>query len=640
MPRCAALVALFVVQHTVGCAGEPECANLRPWEGIQNHVQTFEVAVDADARRLYTTALGSRVMLAYDADSHEVLFDLPVGNDPLVTPEVEVDLAGRPWIAASGDPAIMLFDPQTRDRTIHWDILRSARDLAPRQAGGMVYLGLTEDSNNILAALDADGVVKATLDVGESAKGLIPMDDFTRVGVTLASGALLVLDSDDLSEVQRCEIALRNPWHGAQLDDGTVIVSAEGGIGTAACGDEAALAWPLGQENMEVVSLGDHAVVLDRMADEEGYDPNLGIARLVDATGLLTSYPTFKNTGFGALDPETGLLWLNSEGTSELLAVHPADGALEVGIPGGTFIDGLMVDPEDSSVLYATGRLSDTLVRIEGTELTHAHDDLHWPYAPVVDLQRDTLWVMSQTESTLHAFDRHDLEPGAVIDTGLGPNTLLTFGGLMMNVGRGTLFFAHSQLDLLLEIDPDSGEELGRWDLGGPLITDPDEVGELALRVTPEAEHLLVVRSNDARVQRIDTDSMEVTTVFMPEEVAEALGNGHKTDFMRYYPGDDLLYIGGMAVDVQSLERWEEKDLEVTRLAGRHPVKDSQWIAVDDDQQRIVRLSEKGRVRGSISFAKNELHATVFKVSPEERSVYMTRALHGNVCSFPVAWLR
>ena len=160
------------------------------------------------------------------------------------------------------------------------------------------------------------------------------------------------------------------------------------------------------------------------------------------------------------------------------------------------------------------------------------------------------------------------------------------------------------------------------------------------MRVTPAAEEIIVVRSNDARLQRIDPDGSEVETVFLPSDVAEALGNGHKTDFLRHFPTENLLYIGGKAVQLDTLDRWEEKDLEVTRVVGRHPVKGDQWIAVDDNSRNIVRLNEEGEEVGSVTFAEHELHATVLKVSPEERAVYMTRALHGNVCSFPVSELR
>lgn len=629
---------LAFIALLLGCAREPICVDLRPHEDIGNHVQTYEVAVDAERRRVYTTALGSSVLLVYDADSGAVLQDMPLGNDPLNTPEVELDLAGNLWVGANTDPPVMHFDVASGDRTILWDELSGTRDLAPRASGGMVVLGRSDSSNNAVVAYDADLQPVARFESDASVRGLVPMDSLQAVGLTLADGELLVLSSEDLSELSRCPVAISRPWHGAQLDDGTVVLSSEGAIGTACV--EHPQAWLMGQENMEVLSMGDHALVLDRLGFEDGFDPNLGIGRLVGPDGLIDAFPTAKNTGFGALDASTGLVWVNSEGTSEVLAMDPTTGAFSMAVRGGTFLDGLTADPDDTSVLYATGRLSDTIVRIEADAATASTTAIHWPFSPVLDLQRDLLWVLGHTEGTLHALDRDDLSVQRSIDPELGSNTLLTFGNIMVHMDRGTLFFAESQQDLLVEIDPDSGEELGRWDLGGPIITDHDEVGELALRVAPGSEQVYVVRSNDARVQRLDPGTGDLETVFLPQDVADALSDGHKTDFLRHYPSEGLLYIGGKAVRLGNLERWGDKDLPVTRLAGRHPTRREEWIAVDDSRQSIVRMDQDGEELGSIGFARHELYATVFKVSEEERSVYMTRALHGNVCSFPVRDLK
>jgi streptogramin lyase len=622
----------------LGCGRVPQCANLCLREGIANHVQPYEVAIDVERRRVYSSALGSSVVLAYDADTHEVLQDYPLGTSPLTTPDLEVDRDGNLWIVANTEPALVRFDRDTGDRLLMWGALQGARDLVPRAAGGVVVLGRSEGSNNTLLAFDDQAELVARLELESAARGLVPMDDFERVGVTIEGEALLLLSTADLAEEGACPIAIQRPWRGAQLDDGTVVLVNEGSIGTACV--EQPQAWRVGEENMEVISLGDHALVLDRMGMEEGDDPNLGIARLVDAEGVYDRYPTFKNTGFGTLDPHTGLVWANSEGSSEIAVFDPETGAVEERIKVGTFLDGLAADPEDTSVLYTTGRLSDTIVRLEGTTRTADCHEVHWPYSPIVDVQRDLLWVLGHTEGTLHGLDRQALRPRRQIDPGLGSNTLLTFGTIMLNTARGTLFFAESQRDLLLEIDPDSGEELARWELGGPLIEDRDEVGELAVRASSEDGMVYLVRSNDARVQRLDPDSSDLQTAFMPQDVVEALGAGHRTDFLRIYPQHGLLYIGGKAVRLDDLSRWEERDLPVTRLAGPHPTRERQWIAVDDARRHIVRLDEDGNELGRMAFASHELYATVFEMSPETRSVYMTRALHGMVCSFPVSSLR
>jgi streptogramin lyase len=622
----------------LGCGREPQCADLKVREDLANHVQPYEVAIDVERRRVYSTALGSQAVLAYDADTHEVLQDYPLGTSPLTTPDLEIDPDGNLWIVANNDPAIVRFEKATGDRRIYWNELDGARDLVPRAEGGAVVLGRSGASNNALRAFDDQGEVVASLELEAAARGLVALDGFERVGVALEGELLLLLDSADLSEAGTCPHVMQRVWRGAQLDDGTVVLSGEGSIGTACV--ERPQAWRVGEENMEVISLGDHALVLDRIGLEEGFDPNLGIGRLVDADGVYDRYVTAKNTGFGALDPSTGLVWANSEGTSEIVIFDPETGDLDDAIEVGTFLDGLAADPEDTSVLFATGRLSDTIVRLEGVTPTASSSEVHWPYSPIVDVQRDLLWVLSHTESTLHGLDRQDLTLERSFDPGLGSNTLLSFGTIMLNTERGSLFFAESQRDLLLEIDPDSGEELGRWELGGPPIEDRDQVGELAVRASSEDGMVYVVRSNDARVQRLDPDSGSLQTEFMPEDVGAALSVGHRTDFLRIYPQHGLLYIGGKAVRLEDLSRWEDRDLPVTRVAGPHPVKKGQWIAVDDARRHIVRLDGDGTELGRMAFASHELYATVFEMSPETRSVTMTRALHGMVCSFPVSSLR
>ena len=632
------MVWIALIAALMGCSKEPVCVDLKVRDDMSNHVQVYEVAIDQQRRRVYSSALGSAVLLAYDADTYEPVQDYPLGSGPLTTPDIEVDSDGNVWVAANTSPPVMRFEEGTGDRDILWGELVGARDLAPRAAGGMVVLGRSEGSNNALVAYDADAQPVATLELASSTRGLISMDGAQHVAVTVDEYELIVLSTDDLSEVSRCPIAMQNPWRGAQLDDGTVVLANEGSIGTA-CVDTPEV-WRVGEENMEVVSLGDHALVLDRIGDEPGYDPNLGIGRLVDAQGVYGQYPTAKNTGFGAYDSATGLVWVNSEGTSEVLAMDPVTGELLEAIRGGTFLDGLAVDPDDHSVLYATGRLSDTMVRIEDDLRTADTRAVHWPYSPVLDLERDLLWVLSHTESVLHAVDREDLSAIGSIDPGLGSNTLLTFGNILIHPGRGTLFFAESQRDILLELDPGSGDELGRWDLGGPLITDPDAVGELAMRIDPDGGQVYLARSNDARVQRLDPNSGELWTVFLPDDVTNALSAGHRTDFMRLYPDEALLFIGGKAVHMEDLERWTERDLPVTRIVGRDPNHYDRWIAVDDAMRHIVIVDNDGEEHGRQVYARHELYATVFKVSPKNRSVYMTRALHGMVCSFPVKSLK
>ncbi len=633
-------LSLPLASILAGCAREADCVLLKPMLEVQNHVQVFDLALDLERRRVYSSALASRAVLVYDADTFEVIEDLPLGTTPAPTPAVEVDRDGHLWVAANAEPALRRYSAEDGARRVYWEEIDGARAVAARASGGVVVLGRDDVSNNTLMAMDADGELVIRADVEQAASGLFALDEGERVAAALNAGEIAIYDSESLEELERCPLAFSMPWDGAQLDDGSIVVASAGAVGLAGCGERAAVAWRVGVENMEVLSLGDRAVVLDRIGSGEGVDPNLGLARSFDASGQVGEFATGKNTGFGAWDAQADQLWLNSEGSSETWVVDPQTGDALQTISVGTFLDGLALDPERSQVLYVTGRLSDTLVRVEGGGVTAASSQVHWPFSPVVDVERDLLWVLEHTESRILGLDRDNLSIERSIDPGLGPNTLLSFGNIMLHTTRGTLFFAESQHDLLLELDPDSGQEIGRWELGGPAIEDPDQVGELALRMDPDEGVVFLARSTDARVQRVDPDAGELLTAFLPDEVLEQLRVGHSTDFLRHFSGDGLLYVGGAAVKMDSLERWEERDLPVTRLVGRHPRHDDQWIAVDDQRRRLVRVDEQGEILGSLPFAANELHATVVRVGADTNEVYMTRALHGNVCAFPVRWLR
>jgi len=622
------------------CASEPDCVSLRPLDGFENHVQVFDLAIDVERRRVYSSALGSRAVLVYDADSRQVVDQLILGEAPLTTPVLEVDLGGAVWVATDGSPALLRFDPDTQELRSYGDEIDGARAIARRADGGVVVLGRDEVSNNTLMAMDADGERVIRHDVEADATGVFPLDGGARVAVPLHEGELVIYDGSDLVELERCELSIVKATYGAQLDDGTVVVASEGAVGIAGCDGVAPLAYRDGVEIMEVISLGDHALVLDRIGSGEGVDPNLGLARSYDRSGLLGSFVTGKNTGFGALDPRTELLWLNSEGSSEVLVMEPDDGELVEAIRTGTFLDGLAIDLALPGVTFVTGRLSDTVVRLEGDAVTATTGEIRWPWSPTPDAERGLLWVLEHTDSRVHGLDWDDLNVVHSIDPGLGPNTLLTFGNLDLHPELGTLFLADSQRDLLLELDPDSGLELTRWELGGPLIDDPDEVGELAVKIHPDALVVYTGRSNDGRVQRLDPSTGELREASLEAGLLGELRAGHSTDFLELWTGADLLYVGGFAFDATTLERLDELDLDVTRMIGPHPTKAGHSIAIDDDERLILRIDEGGRVRGRVEFASIELHATAAKVDAADERVWMTQALYGQVCAFPVADLR
>jgi DNA-binding beta-propeller fold protein YncE len=612
----------------------PECASLRLDRELGNHLQPYQVAIDPERRRVLSTALGSRNVALIDADTDELLDLYRVHTDALTSPDIAVSTTGTVWIVAAAAPGLVRLDLDSGDRQPLSEVFSVGRALLPLSDGRMAALGGSDDTMRLVILAD-DGTVLDTLSLSQRASALIDLDDDT-IGLLSASGELIVLSAHDLSEQDRCPLPFAASA-GARLSDGTIIVAATHAIGIAGC-DREPVMWSVGTENKDVISLGDTAMVLDRIGSGE-VDPNTGIAWVVSAQGVSEGLPTAKNTGFGAYDPVTDRLWFNSEGTTEILAMTP-EGDIEAAVRTGSHIDGLTLDPQDDRIAFVSGRLSDTFARIEGTTVTASTDVVRWPYSPIVDIHRDIVWTVSQLDSVIYGLDRTDLSTKYTWDAGRESNILLTFSALAYHPTRRTLYFAESQSDTLLELDPDTGRILASWDLGGPLIEDRDEIGELSIRVSMPDEAVFIVRSNDARVQRLDPDSGTITTV-THEELADTLVRGSsRVDGVRLFPDRRRMYIGGHAVDLDTLARVTDEDLDVSRLLGVHPRRSGRWLAVSSDQHALVELTEKGRERGRLTFTDRDLSAALFRIVQSTDEVAMTRSSDAFYCPFDVREIR
>ena len=630
----------------LGCTVRPYCLYLGPDAEKPNHVQPFEIGVDPATRRVFSTSLGSRTVAVIDADEGVIDRMLPTGSRPLAYPDIAVDENGIAWVTARQIPPVLRYDLDSGERTEPpAELARSGTGIAA-PGGGVLLLGFDGDGSQALVLIDSDGqvVTHRTLDGG--ANWILPIDD-DHVGLirrfdsgNCCDDGLELLSLPALEAVSSCDLPFEAE-RGAALGDGTVIVVDKHHVGVAGCEGEAPVGWTAGSENKDVISLGDTAMVLDRTGVDEGWDPNWGVARIVAPDGILEdrTFVSGKNTGYGAFDPVSGLVWVNSEGTTEVRALDPVAGQVVTEVRTGTFLDGLIMDFEHAGVLYATGRLSNTFARIDNGEATVEHTGVAWPFSPQVELARDRVWVMSQLESTIHGHRRADLAPEIVIDTGLGTNRLLTFGSLAFHPSRQTLFFAHSGEDRLLEIQPDTQQILASWELGGPAIEDWKEIGHLLVRVEGGSGALIVCRSNDGRVQRIDPDDDGIQTVWLEGADADAVGAGNAVDFAAVLPKDDLLYVGGVAFDVNTLERLPDQDLDVHRVVGPHPNKPNQRLVVTHDN-KLARVDSDGTVLGSLPFAAHDLHSTVFRIDGKNDAIAMVRAHDAYVCWIDVSDLR
>lgn len=604
--------------NATATADGPVCVGLPGGHPSQNHLQPFELAIDATRRRAWSTALGTGTLAEVDLDTGALVRTVLLAESALVVPDLAVGAGGVVWIAQENPPAVLRYDPVADALTRHATGLDAADTVVPTPGGGAVFVGVADGVRTVVVVDGAGNLV--TVEAIPDAGGLLAMGE--RVGI-FEGATLAVRALPGLAVEASCALPL-DAVRGAVLDDGRVVVADGTGVGLAGCDGEDAFGWTVGVENKDVLAWGGRALVLDRIGPD---DPNLGFVRTVDAAGPVDAFPTAKNSGFGALDPVTGLLWLNSEGTAEVWAVDPTDGAVVHAVRTGAFVDGLAADPSDAAAVYATGRLSDTVAHVvDGAVVADTHA-VRWPYAPLVDEARGRLWVLSQTEAAVVGLDLATLEVTDTIDLGVGPNPLLTFGTVALDADTGRLWVAESAADLLLEVDPDAGTVTASWDLGGPAVEDPDAIGELLVRVA--AGGVYVFRTHDGRLQRLNGDVL--TTVAADQDLLARLAEHARLDVLQVTA--DTAWAGGGAFDATTLARLPDRDLDVSRLVGGDG--DGGWLALASDEEHLVRLTADGEERGALAVPDADDHATTLRAGAGV--VWMGRPKDAEVCAFPVA---
>ncbi len=617
------------------CAPAPICESFGPEEGRANHIQPFEVAVDPWARRAFSTSLSTLTLGIHDLDAQEMIAAAPLAERPLVFPDVAVDDLGVVWVVSYGNPPVIRLHGHPSMRLYPQTSIMLARRVVPVPGGGAVILGVDTSGEDLLALVDAAGQEILTRSPERTALGLIPLGP-DGLGLLLGGsteGALAVLSWDSLADVAGHDLPFI-AQRGARLDDGSVVVSSLEQIGLVAADGAEPVGWTAGIENYDAISLGDRALVLDRIGPD---DPNLGVARIVGPDGVddAHTFTTAKNTGFGALDPTTGLVWANSEGTAELVALSPDAGTVEAAILTGTHLDGIAFDRSADGVLYVTGRLSDSVLGLNEFAVAAESSAVPWPFSPMTDFERGIVWVLSQTDAAVHGLDKDTLEVVVTHDLEPEYNALLTFGSMVLHPETMNLLVAESSLDRVVELDPDEGTLLNTWDLGGPALTDPDLVGHLQVFFDSETDALILCRSTDARVQRLDPATGQLETVWL-EGLEDVVGVGNAVDFATLLRKERLLYIGGVAVDADTLERLPDEDRDVFRVIGPHPSEEDEILAVDPARRTLLRLGREGEQLGTLTFTDADANAGLFRVDPWREQVLMVRSADARVCSFPV----
>ncbi len=604
------------------CKPSPDddaCFSLLADPAVVNFVQPFDVYVDSTHRRVWGTALGTASLAEIDADTFVAGETIRLGETALERPQVIADVAGVAWIGSTSAPSLYRWDPTLDDLTTSTP-LDTVSALVPRPGGGLVAFGLL-NSVHTLALIDADGTVGITQPV-PGAGGIAPLAD----GLLLLGEAGEVRGWDDLALVRTCPLPFE-AQNGAGLADGGVVVTDDDRIGYSDC--TTTLQWDVGVEAKEIAPYADGALVLDRIGPE---DPNLGMAWMVTSAGVTPDFQTAKNTGFGGIDPVTGLLWGNSEGTAEITAFDPGSGAEVVADKLGTFVDGIAPDPDEPGVMIATGRLSDTVERVVDGVVTARTDLVHWPYSPAIDDTRGMVWMVRQTDGTIIGLDATTLGPITEIDLGFAPNPLLTFSTLTYDRSRDLLYLAESYSDTLVLVDPGNRAEIARWSLGGPVITDPDAIGELTVRVDSSSGYVLVGRTNDGRIVRVDPVSGEVvTTDFTANSPSE-----RQIDSLHTFPEHGVFFMGGHGFDTRTLA--PEVTIPASDVIATEPRDD--WLAVSPDQQELQRLDADGKVKAALNIADKTLNAMIVDITFDLKTLLVGHADDATICRYPTSDVR
>ncbi|MDP7112596.1 MAG: hypothetical protein QGH45_11570, partial [Myxococcota bacterium] len=533
-----------------------------------NHLLPLHLDVDPASRRAWCISRLLGTVAQVDLDTAEVLTVVPRFSDSVNTPRIAGDGPDRFWLARSSAPALIRVEAGSGEMTPVELGLEAARAVLRLDEERLVVAGTLSAGGDVLLVIDGDGEVVQERELDGAALGLRSMDggDFA---VLMRSDHVDVRAADTLDRRYSCPLNIdvtSTDNRFARLSSGDFVVSANGSVGLAVCDGGSPLAVLGGNENREVVALADEALVLDRIGGDE---PNWGEMRRYDADLVETGPPiqTGKNSGYGGLDGESGLFWMNSEGSTEIWAIDPGDNEVVHRVRTGVHVESVAIDPDRPGEVFVSGRLSDTLYRVDladgsGDPLT-ADLAFHWPVRPLV--AGGGLQLLDHLEGVLHELDPDTFEERASLDLGGGIDRSLTLADAALHSGRGTLFVSLGGANALVEVDLEHGEVVGRWELGSEPL-DRDEAGRLEVLI--RGDEILTVRSADGRITRIDPELSEPLASAAP--VAELLPGQTRLQLSVLSANDALLYIGPFAIDVSTLDRRPGKDREWTFAIAQH----------------------------------------------------------------------
>jgi hypothetical protein len=606
-------------------------------QGDMNLMLVYDVALDAARRSAFAIGLDTDTIVEIDLDEGRIRRYYDLDGHRLGLPSLAVDGHGVLWgVGATRKPAIRL-DPVSGTYDLEDMgslILTEARGLP---AGGIVASAHTSSESHLIR-LDEGGAVAKDEVMPGVVTGLSLLDGGEQVAASMYldddDTPLAIVDAQSLKTVQTCDAPIFAN-HLARMADGRFFLAQSGSLATIDCesGDQSTIV--VGTDNKDVFSIAGDGLVLDRLGGVDVYGTGGGAARTFSPSLVQvgSDLPIGRFSGFGEIDSNTGLLWMNSEGTSEVLAMDTTTGEMVHRVRVGTHVEGVAVDVQ-AGVVYYTGRLSGTVGRLDmsnGVFVESADRSVGWPRSPV--LSGGTLWILDQLSMRIHGFDPRELTVTRTIDTGLPANHTLVFDQMAVHPGRGTLFVTQAETGLLAEVDPVAGKTVRTWNLPGRKATGPAQTGALELVLYDDAAFtfdtlagtLTRVSLSDGRIS-----SSTLSPALLEDLVYAVL------PLLPFGPADEsVLYVGGHAFDPRTLLEIPDKARDVTRFFGE--TEDGRWLGWRQAGNEAVALDSDGNVLQTVPLEESASGDPAPVLVPQwgNRLVY-TRLDEGEIRAVPL----
>jgi len=585
--------------------------------GWPNHLMNNTVTVDEQNDLVFNASFLSGSVAKIDAVTGDLLDMFDLGAFRHTNPWVEVDDRGYVWVSSNDpDTPLVRIDPSDGSLVFPPVSGRPAHGLAPR-AGGGVVLSQREGENGVLVAVNPAGdAVDLEVVLDGAVLDLEPFDADSLMGVlTQPVGNSLIQVYDTATLTHQAGLDCEADMTGSELvraDDGSWVIGNYYTINAPSCDGTAGEMVEFGFLATSYIATPHGVIALERHGDEAYNDGalfGLGFRFTTDPLALADVYGTGHNTGYGAYDAERDRLWVNSEGEGALWGIDPATGEQHFSTMMAEHAESILVDQDDPGRLFVAGRLSYLMGSLDlRTQAFERSDDrAFWPMSPTQIGRR--VYYYEQIYSKVRGYDMDTLE--LVADWDL-PSTVLneihTFGALAYHPTRDSFFVSYSKGSMVIEVDAQTGDELGSWPLAGPTIT-PTDHGVVEVFLVGDLVYTAVTTTGQITV--IDPDQDAIAGEFQLDRVEIDQLTEDNIYLLSYLSKDQsLLYLAGFALDPVTFDRFEgAKDRSITAMVGQYGEDDDIWVGWDARASQAVFMDEDG----------NELHRLdLEKAQPDE----------------------